>query len=83
MTQRGMRETKKDRRLSQITLVRDAMKFADASGMSIRHVAVRRMVARDLESGSSDDDFRSLITYADPTGERAVSNVMHERGAAR
>ncbi len=74
-------ETKKDRHLSQKVLVREAMKVADDHGLRIRHVTVRRLVARYLESGRSDIDFRTwFIAYVDPVGEVATRNVLRERG---
>lgn len=48
-------------------------------GLPIRRSRVRQLAIRFLREGRVDVDFRTwFISYADPTGESAVHNVMKE-----
>jgi len=66
--------------LSPRILMREASKVCDDLHLNIRGARLRTLVDRFLEHGRADVDFRTwFISYADPTGESAVRNVM--RGA--
>lgn len=48
-----------------------------ASGRRIGMSGLRRLYWRWLESAQADWDFgRHVLTYADPTGERATANAL-------
>lgn len=70
---------RKDQFLSPRILMREAAKCAADMGLNIRGQRLRLLVRRYVESGRADVDFRTwFISYADPTGETAVRNVMKE-----
>lgn len=66
--------------LSPRILMREAAKVCDDLNLNIRGARLRTLVDRFLAHGRADVDFRTwFISYADPTGEAAVRNVL--RGA--
>ena len=74
---------RQDQFLSPRILMREAAKCADDMGLAIRGRRLRLIVQRFIDNGRSDVDFRTwFISYADPTGETAVRNVMAGGGAA-
>ncbi len=67
--------------LSQRTLVREAHKVVLDLGLNVCGSRLKRLVRRYVEDGRADIDFRTwFISYADPTGETAVRNVMRGGG---
>lgn len=59
---------------------RHAQKLAEELDLPISGSRIRRIVRRYVREGRFDIDFRTwFISYADPTGETAVRNVMRER----
>ena len=73
---------RQDQFLSPRILMREASKCADDMGLAIRGPRLRLIVQRFIDSGRADTDFRTwFISYADPTGETAVKNVMAGGGA--
>lgn len=65
--------------LSVATLSRTAALVAAEKGWHISGSRVRRLVRRFVTDGRTDLDFRTwFISYADPTGETAVRNVLRE-----
>lgn len=73
--------------MSKNVLFVAVMKYADANGMTIAMSQAQRLVRRVLRSmdreeirtvigwAETTDDY-TVITHSDPTGERAVRNVM-------
>lgn len=63
--------------LSVRTLTRQAHHVAAGLGVSVSPSRVSRLVKRFVHEGRGDIDFHTwFISYADPTGETAVRNVM-------
>ena len=63
-------------------LQREAFQYAAEHGLTIRPSRMSRMIRRHVREGRGDIDFRTwFISYADPTGETAVKNVMAGGGA--
>jgi len=58
--------------------MREAAKVCDDLHLNIRGARLRTLVEHYINFGRADLDFRTwFISYADPTGETAVRNVMH------
>ena len=73
---------RQDQFLSPRILMREGAKCADDMGLAIRGPRLRLIVQRFIDTGRADVDFRTwFISYADPTGETAVKNVMAGGGA--
>lgn len=65
--------------LSTRILVREARKVVADMHLCIDGSRLRGLVRRYVETGRADVDFRTwFISYADPTGESAVRNVMRD-----
>ena len=63
--------------LSTRVLVREARKVVSDLDIHLGGSRLRSLVRRYVETGRPDIDFRTwFISYADPTGETAVRNVM-------
>lgn len=81
-TQTGGR-SQKDRSadfLSVQTLTRTAHKVLECQDFYMSPSRISRLVRRFVREGRTDLDFRTwFISYADPTGEQAVRNVMKGR----
>lgn len=66
--------------LSVPTIARQAEAIVADLGLSISGSRIRRLVRRFVREGRTDIAFRTwFISYADPTGEKAVRNVMRDR----
>lgn len=68
--------------LSVRILMREAAKVCTDLGLNIGGGRLHHVIDRYVTEGRTGDapDFRTwFISYADPTGERAVSNVMRAR----
>lgn len=63
--------------MSTRTLVREARKVVADLNLRIDGSRLRSLIRRYVEDGRTDIDFRTwFISYADPTGETAVRNVL-------
>lgn len=72
--------SRRDEFLSVSTLAREARKIAADLNITISGSRLRKIVRRFVDEGRSDVEFRTwFLAYADPTGERAVRNVLRER----
>lgn len=66
--------------LSVRVLVREARKVVADLNLDLDGCRLRALVRRFVETGRTDLDFRTwFLSYADPTGETAVHNVMRRR----
>lgn len=74
---------REDQFLSPRVMQREAAKILNARGLEVRPAALRRLITRFIQSGITTlaELEAHVISYADPTGETAVRNVM--RGQAR
>lgn len=55
--------------------------FAVSLGVRLRNA--RRLVRFYIEQAQTDWDFQSwVLTYADPTGEAATTNIMRRQASA-
>lgn len=71
---------RRDDYLSVSTLTREARKLCIDLRISISGSRLRKLVRRFVDEGRTDIDLRTwLLSYADPTGETAVHNVLRER----
>lgn len=69
-----------DRFLSPRIVMREAAKVCADLDLDVRGPRLRLLVQRFITEGRADVDFRTwFISYADPTGEQAVRNVMKGR----
>lgn len=70
--------------LSVPTLVRQARKIVEEQQLPISGSRLRKLVRRFVDEGRADVDFRTwFISYADPTGETAVHNVLRSGAGSR
>lgn len=68
--------------LSPRVLMREAAKVCDDLHLNIRGARLRTLIETYVSTGRPDIDFRTwFISYADPTGETAVRNVLRGRHA--
>jgi len=78
--QEGGRE---DQFLSVRVLAREASKIVDQLNLPISGSRTRKLVRQFVHEGRADVNFRTwFISYADPTGETAVRNVLREKRQA-
>ena len=64
-------------RFSMQTLTAEARKVMAEMDMDLSQNRLVRIIRRYINDGRADIDFRTwFIAYADPTGEKAVRNVM-------
>lgn len=78
--QEGDRE---DQFLSVRVLAREASKIVDQLNLPISGSRTRKLVRQFVREGRADANFRTwFISYADPTGETAVRNVLREKRQA-
>lgn len=76
---RGKRDRSADF-LSVQTLTRTAHKVLEDQNFYMSPSRTSRLIHRFVREGRADLDFRTwFISYADPTGEQAVRNVMKGR----
>jgi len=71
---------RQDEFLSVRTLAAGAAQINTKLNLGLSGSRIRKLVRRFIREGRSDLDFYTWFAYADPTGERAVGNVM--RGAS-
>lgn len=58
--------------------MREAAKVCDDLNLDIQGARLRLLVNRFIRDGRSDIDIRTwVISYADPTGEAAVNNILY------
>lgn len=75
-------QNRSDAYLSQRILAREARKVIESLDLDICGSRLKRIVRRYVTEDRAGIDFRTwFITYADPTGETAVRNVL--RGDSR
>lgn len=68
-----------DQYLSVPVLARQAEKLVRDLHLPISGSRLRKLVRRYVREGRSDIDFHTwVLSYADPTGNTAVANVMRE-----
>jgi hypothetical protein len=71
---------REDQFLSPRIIAREAVKILAAKGIEIGPGTLRRLVTRFVREGHTTlahlEPF--VLSYADPTGERAVRNVMRQ-----
>lgn len=76
------RMERQDRFLSPRVMQREAAKILAAKGIPVGPAMLRRLVTRFIQEGYTTlaeiEPF--LLSYADPTGETAVNNVVRDRG---
>lgn len=76
----GAKREATDEHLSERVLIREARKVVIDLRLPICGSRLKRIVRRYLEEGRGDIDLRTwLLSYADPTGETAVRNVLREQ----
>lgn len=69
-------ESRADSFLSPRVLTREAAKIADELRLPVRGAQLRKLITRFVDEGHTMSELRGyLLTYADPTGERAARNV--------
>lgn len=77
----GRNQRESSAHLSPQILIREAHKVLADFDFYMSPARVSRMVHRFVSEGRGDIDFRTwFISYADPTGETAVRNVMKQSG---
>lgn len=66
--------------LSPRVLMREAAEVCDDLGLDLGGPGLRKVIDRFVREGRFDRDFRTWLTtsYADPTAETAIRNVMRE-----
>lgn len=75
----GANHEGRDAYLSVSTLTREARKLCVDLDIDVSGCRLRKLMRRFIAEGRSDIELRAwLLSYADPTGETAVRNVMRD-----